>query len=110
MSGEGIINKHPEIRLPSSLTNTKKVADKFVCTLQKCRLTFMGPKIMQWQEIIEFLGGATVFGVVIAYLGKTGIDAFVSGRTELYKKDLERIAAEHAVRFQRLQSERERTS
>lgn len=61
---------------------------------------------MQWQVIVEFLGGAAVFGAVIAYLGKTGIDAFVSGRIESYKKDLERIAAEHAVRFQRLHGER----
>jgi hypothetical protein len=61
---------------------------------------------MQWQEIIEFLGGATVFGAVIAYLGKSGIDAFVSGRIESYKKNLERIAAEHSVRFQRLHAER----
>lgn len=61
---------------------------------------------MQWQEIVEFLGGAAVFGAVIAYLGKTGIDAFVSGRIESCKKELERIAAEHAVRFQRLHAER----
>lgn len=66
----------------------------------------LGPKVMHFQEIVEFLGGAAVFGAVIAYLGKTGIDAFVSGRIESYKKDLERIAAEHAVRFQRLHAER----
>ncbi len=47
-----------------------------------------------------------MFGAVIAYLGKTGIDAFVSGRIESYKKNLERIAAEHSVRFQRLNAER----
>lgn len=61
---------------------------------------------MQWQGIVEFLGGSAVFGAVIAYLGKTGIEAFVSGRIESYRKNLERIAAEHAVRFQRLHSER----
>ena len=61
---------------------------------------------MQWQEIFEFLGGVTVFGAVIAYLGKTGIDAFVSGRIESYKKNLERITAEHSVRFQSLHAER----
>lgn len=61
---------------------------------------------MQWQEIIEFLGGAAVFGAVIAYLGKTGIDAYVSGRVEAYKANLERIATEHSVRFQSLHSER----
>ena len=61
---------------------------------------------MQWQEIIEFVGGATVFGAVIAYLGKTGIDAFISGRVETYKAELQRATAEHSVRFQRLHSER----
>ena len=47
-----------------------------------------------------------MFGAVIAYLGKTGIDAFVSGRIESYKKNLERITAEHSVRFQSLHAER----
>ena len=47
---------------------------------------------MQWQEIIEFLGGATVFGAVIACLGKSAIDTFLSGRVESYKQELERIA------------------
>jgi hypothetical protein len=61
---------------------------------------------MQWQEIVKFLGGASVFGAVIAYLGKISIDAFVSCRIESYKKDLERIAAEDNVRFQRLHAER----
>jgi hypothetical protein len=61
---------------------------------------------MQWQEIVEFLGGAAVFGAVIAYLGNTSINAFVSGRVEAYKADLQRATAEHSVRFQRLHSER----
>ncbi len=72
---------------------------------------------MQSQQIIEFLGGAGVFGALIAYLGKTGIDAFMSSRIESYKNDLERIAVEHkndleriavehSVRFQRLHAER----
>lgn len=61
---------------------------------------------MQWQEIVEFLGGVTVFGGVIAYLGKTAIDAYVTGRVESYKGELQRLATEHAVRFQRLHSER----
>ena len=63
-------------------------------------------KVMQSQQIIEFLGGAGVFGAVIAYLGKTGIDAFMSSRIESYKNDLERTAVEHSVRFQRLHAER----
>lgn len=61
---------------------------------------------MPWQEIIEFLGGASVFGAVIAYLGKVAIDAYVSGRVEAYKGELQRTTAEHSVRFQRLHSER----
>ena len=61
---------------------------------------------MQWQEIIKFLGGASVFGAVIAYLGKTAVDAYVSGRVETYKSDLQRLTSEHSIRFQRLHSER----
>ena len=61
---------------------------------------------MQWQEIVEFLGGAAVFGAVIAYLGKASIDAFISGRVEAYKAELQRATTEHSVRFQRLHSER----
>lgn len=61
---------------------------------------------MNWQEIIEFLGGAAVFGAVLAYLGKTAVDAYVTGRVESYKGDLQRLTTEHSVRFQRLHSER----
>ncbi len=61
---------------------------------------------MQWNQIIESLGGMAVFGAVTAYLGRIGLDAFVSGRIESYKKNLERIAVEHDVRFKRLHTER----
>jgi hypothetical protein len=61
---------------------------------------------MQWQEIVEFLGGVSVFGAVIAYLGKASIDAFISGRVEAYKAELARATTEHSVRFHRLHSER----
>jgi len=61
---------------------------------------------MQWQAIIEFLGGAAIFGAVIAYLGKAAVDAFISGRVETYKSELQRVTAEHSVRFQRLHTER----
>ena len=61
---------------------------------------------MQWQQIIEFLGGTAMFGGVIAYLGKIAIDAYVSGRVEAYKGELQRVTTEHSVRFQRLHSER----
>jgi len=61
---------------------------------------------MQWQAIIEFLGGAAIFGAVIAYLGKAAVDAFISGRVETYKSELQRVTAEHSVRFKRLHTER----
>jgi hypothetical protein len=61
---------------------------------------------MAWQEIIEFLGGATAISVTIGYLGRKAIEAFLQGRIESYKKNLERIASEHSIRFQRLHSER----
>jgi len=61
---------------------------------------------MQWQQIIEFLGGAAVSGGVIASLGKPAVDAYVSGRVETYKAELQRLTGEHSVRFQRLHSER----
>jgi hypothetical protein len=61
---------------------------------------------VRWQEIIEFLGGAAVFGAVIAYLGKAAIDAYISGRVAAFKEELQRLTTEHSVRFQRLHSER----
>jgi hypothetical protein len=61
---------------------------------------------MQWQEIIEFLGGAAAIAGTIAFLGKKAIEAYLAGRVEAYKSNLERIASEHSIRFQRLHSER----
>ena len=61
---------------------------------------------MNAQEIIEFLGGATAISVTIGYLGQKAIDGYVSGRIEAYKSELQRIASEHSIRFQRLHSER----
>ena len=68
--------------------------------------TNLGTESVRWQEIIEFLGGAAVFGAVIAYLGKTAIDAYISGRVAAFKEELQRLTTEHSVRFQRLHSER----
>jgi len=61
---------------------------------------------MPWQEIIQFLGGATAISLTIGYLGKKAIEAFLQGRIESYKKNLERIASEHTIKFQHLHSER----
>ena len=62
--------------------------------------------IMNWQEIISFLGGASIFATLIGFIGKTAIDAYVAGRVESYKSDLEKITVEHTIRFQRLHGER----
>lgn len=61
---------------------------------------------MQWQQIIEFLGGVTAISITIGFLGKKAIDAFMQGKVESYKKNLEKIAIEHSVIFQSLHSER----
>jgi hypothetical protein len=61
---------------------------------------------MQWQQLIEFLGGVTAISVTLGFLGKKAIDAFMKGRVESHKKNLEKIAIEHSVRFQSLHSER----
>lgn len=64
---------------------------------------------MNWQEIIEFLGGASLFSLTIGFLGKKSIEAFLQGRVESYKNNLERIASENTIKFQNLHSERAET-
>jgi len=61
---------------------------------------------MQWQQLLEFFGGATAISLVLGYLGKKVIEAFLSGKIESYKNNLEKIAYEHSVKFQKLHSER----
>lgn len=61
---------------------------------------------MQWQEIIEFLGSATAISLTVGYLGKKAIEAYLAGRVEAYKSNLEKLTSEHTIRFQRLHSER----
>lgn len=61
---------------------------------------------MNAQEIIEFLGGAAAISATIAYLGQKAIDGYVAGRIEAYKSELQRIASEHSIRFQKLHGER----
>lgn len=63
-------------------------------------------RTMNAQEIIEFLGGATAISLTVGYLGQKAIDGYVSGRIEAYKSELQRIASEHSIRFQKLHSER----
>jgi len=61
---------------------------------------------MNWQSLLEFLGGATALSLTFGYLGKKAIEAYVAGRIESYKSDLQQLATEHSVRFQRLHGER----
>jgi len=61
---------------------------------------------MPWQQIIEFLGGVTAISLTIGFLGKKAIESFMQGRVESHKKNLERIASEHSIKFQSLHSER----
>jgi hypothetical protein len=61
---------------------------------------------MPWQEIVEFLGGATLFAGVMAYLGQKAVDAYVGGRLEEYKGQLQQATTEHSIRYQRLHAER----
>jgi len=61
---------------------------------------------MAWLDIIEFLGGATIISLTVAFLGKSAIEAYLAGRVEAYKNNLEKIANEHSIRFHRLHAER----
>ena len=61
---------------------------------------------MPWQEIIKFLGGSAIFAAFFGFLGKVAIEAFVKGRVEVFKKDLQIATTEHSIRFQSLHGER----
>lgn len=61
---------------------------------------------MQWEQIIEFLGGATAISLLIGYLGKNAIESYLSGRILEFKSNLEKANLEHSVRFQALHNER----
>jgi hypothetical protein len=61
---------------------------------------------MNWQGLLEFLGGTTAISVTIGFLGKKAIEGYISDKIEAYKSELQRITTEHSVRFQRLHAER----
>ena len=49
---------------------------------------------MNWQAVIEFLGGAVAISMLLGYLGKRAIDSYASGRLEAYKSELELLSNE----------------
>lgn len=61
---------------------------------------------MDWEAIIKFLGSVAGISAVLMFLGKKTIEAFIAARVEKYKSNLEKIAIEHSIRFQKLHSER----
>ncbi len=61
---------------------------------------------MPWFELAEFLGGATAISLTLAYLGRKAIEAYLEGRLERHRSDLQRLATEHSVRFQALHADR----
>jgi len=61
---------------------------------------------MDWQEIIQFLGGSALFSAAFGFIGKAAVDAYLKGRIAEHEAALQRITTEHSVRFQRLHSER----
>lgn len=61
---------------------------------------------MQWQQVVEFLGGATAISLTISYLGRKAIESYLSGRIEAFKSNLEKANLEHSIRFQALHQER----
>ena len=61
---------------------------------------------MDWQELLQFLIGSSMFSGAFGWIGKAAVDAYLKGRLVEHKADLDRIATEHSVRFQRLHSER----
>jgi hypothetical protein len=61
---------------------------------------------MDWEALAKyFLSIASISGV-LAYVGKRAVDAYFLSRTETHKSELQRIAIEHSIRFQRLHTER----
>ena len=64
---------------------------------------------MNWEIILQFFGSVAAVSGLFAYLGKKSIESYLAGKLESHKKNLERIATEHSIRFQNLHSERANT-
>ena len=61
---------------------------------------------MDWDALVKFFLGSALLSGALAYVGKRAVDAFFQSRTEVHKSELQRIAIEHSIRFQKLHSER----
>ena len=61
---------------------------------------------MDWDALAKFFLGSAFISAALAYVGKRVVDAFFQSRTEVHKSELQRIATEHSIRFQKLHSER----
>ena len=61
---------------------------------------------VNWNELAQYAFGVTAITGLLAFLGKKGIEAFLSGRLEKHKAELQRAATEHSIRFQQLHTER----
>ena len=61
---------------------------------------------MDWVELGKFFFGTAFMSATLAYIGKRAVDAYFQSRTEVHKSELQRIATEHTIRFQKLHAER----
>ncbi len=60
----------------------------------------------QWHSIIKDLGGLAIMAAAFAWVVRKAVDTYLAGRLDRHKGDLERITAEHSVRFQHLHAQR----
>lgn len=61
---------------------------------------------MDWDALAKFFLSAAFISGVLVYVGKRAVDGFFQSRTETHKSELQRMATEHSIRFQKLHSER----
>lgn len=62
--------------------------------------------LLDWDSLLRFLGGIAGITAFLTFVGRRAVDVFLQSRIEKYKSDLERLAAEHSIRFRRLDAER----
>jgi len=61
---------------------------------------------MDWEALTRFFLSGAFISAVLGYVGKRAVDAFFQARADSHKSELQRIATEHSIRFQKLHSER----